>query len=48
MARYLFLFLLAGCTEDQLCSERWEWESTGHDYVGIPPGADYCGSNVNG
>lgn len=24
------------------CKQRKAWESTGHDYVGIPPGADNC------
>jgi len=25
-----------------VCKQRMAWESTGHDYVGIPPGADHC------
>ena len=25
-----------------VCEQRLAWESTGHDYVGIPPGADHC------
>ena len=24
------------------CKQRRAWEATGHDYVGIPPGADHC------
>ncbi|HAG29646.1 MAG TPA: hypothetical protein DCL39_09300 [Alteromonas macleodii] len=26
----------------EVCEQRRAWESTGHDYVGIPPGADHC------
>lgn len=45
MRRILLMFaiILPGCAVDSLCAQRWDWEATGHDYVGIPPGADYCG-----
>ncbi len=44
----IFAIILPGCAVDSLCAQRWEWEATGHDYVGIPAGADYCGRNENG
>lgn len=35
------LILLDGWSGD-ICQQREAWEATGHDYVGIPPGAENC------
>ena len=28
-----------------ICQQREAWEATGHEYVGIPPGAENCATN---
>ena len=28
--------------QDELCAERYRWEATGHEYVGIPAGSENC------
>jgi hypothetical protein len=48
MVKLLFVLVLSGCATDTLCEQRWAWEATGHDYVGVPAGADYCGRYLNG
>jgi len=38
------LILLDGWSND-ICQQREAWEATGHEYVGIPPGAENCATN---
>lgn len=38
----LFAFASNMDYQDELCDERHRWEATGHEYVGIPAGAEHC------
>lgn len=44
---FLVMMFLHGITAadpyySDVCEQRRAWEATGHDYVGIPPGAENC------
>jgi len=41
----LFTLMVIDGWSSDICQQREAWEATGHDYVGIPPGADNCATN---
>jgi len=41
----LFTLMLIDGWSSDICQQREAWEATGHDYVGIPPGAENCATN---
>jgi len=41
----LFTLMLIDGWSSDICQQREAWEATGHDYVGIPPGAENCAIN---
>ena len=38
----LFTLMVIDGWSSDICQQRESWEATGHDYVGIPPGAENC------
>jgi len=38
----LFTLMVIDGWSSDICQQREAWEATGHDYVGIPPGAEDC------
>ena len=38
----LFTLMVIDGWSSDICQQREAWEATGHDYVGIPPGAENC------
>jgi len=41
----LFTLMVIDGWSSDICQQRASWEATGHDYVGIPPGAENCATN---